>query len=823
MRVPSRSLALFSLLAGCQSSEAPAPSGTPGEVRRADLTLTPNTVSGTFKFTNMNAAFLTLLNDQKMISYLVNAVTAKGDLSASTPLIATANPLGFSYTLSVPAQTMPGDMTGVHYKFGLSGYFDRRVAGRDLATGQVVIASLPDLFVPFPTGMGGVTQNFNTCMGALRLRFRTMGPMDCSMPKADPVSSGAFGYASQSYMLGGANEYYLILPDGTNFKDNILWSTGKSAAYDPNNLGMSPGDLINFVQAENYTAKCDVIQDLCLTLADVGTLGTVTEPLSIDGVGSIQAATLLANGGSVTEGALRTNRRSPGEAPVADPTMWYKLPNLPPGGYPLGMSGTFGTGQAAFTYFNMAVSNLTVDPKQPQPQSFPKGGAYPFVTNPAHWTGSLTLRDDFNELSTLAVPAFKMDGTVDDLFASVSYISVGGAGTISRQALPGTFDAGTHMLKATYDERVPLPYNEPVAISQLPGTGALGLFFATPDHPGGTDTAFRKGSLTLNRDHTPQTLGPGQSFTLDHEYCMSRVHVAYHLGSDFLVNPTAQATGAFHGTDGFGNKNDYEAVGAFSGIPYATDQSMWPKLKSTDGTVTFALPEGAYQLTPGATVINEFGTGSVASFPQIPLTLGCAQDVTVASGVSVSLSNLPACVADPKVAISGTVNAMGRLAKVYYTVNGGAEVDICNGTCGASPYMYTANVDLTADKSACDFDIRVYAVPVDANTPAFAEQRLRYNDPNDGILCAQTCNTETVPITSCGASACPGPDGGTDSGPGLPDGGGADGGPRFIGGCSATATGGGPVSGAAGLGLSLCLLLMRRRRPARARRSTDSY
>ncbi len=815
MHVASRSLGVALLLAACQAPETSAPPSSIAEVRRADLTLTPNTVQGHFQFTNKNAAFLTLLATQRLISFQVNAVNAKGDLSASTPFTATADPLKFDYSLSVPAQSMPGDMTGVHYKFGITGFFYRVQGGRAVASGQVGVAGLADLFVPFPTVMGPVKQDFNTCMGALRVRFRAGGPPDCSMAKPDPVSSGSFGSSGASYMLGGANEYYLILADGTHFKDTLTWTTGKSAAYDPNNIAVSPGDLINFLQPEDYTARCDVIDDLCVQLADPGALATITEPLSIDGVGPIQSATLLVNGGSPTAGALRTNRRAPGEAPVADPSKWYKLPNLPKGVYPLGINGTFGAGKDQFTVFTMALSGLIVDPKLPQPQTFQKGASYLFVTNPAHWKGTLTLRDDFNELLSLRFPTFNGDGTVSDIsFAGVSYVQAGGPGTFSYQSLPGSFNAGTHLLKAAYDERLPLPYNEPVALSQLPGSGGLGLLFETPDHPGDTDPAFRKGRLLLNRDHTPQVLGPGQSFTLDHEYCMSRVHIAYHLNSgDSLVNPTAQVIGAFHGMDGFGNKNDYAASGNFSGTPYSADQAKWPALKAADGNVIFALPEGTYQVTPGATVISDVAIGSVANFPQIPLSVGCAQDVTVASGVSISLSNLPACVADPKVPISGTVNSMGRLLRVYYVVNGGAEMNICNGDCGSSPYAYTANIDLSADKSACDFDVRVYAVPVDANQPAFAEQHVRYNDPHDGVLCRQTCNTEQVPVTSCGDMSCPGPDGSM-----VPDGG-PDGGLRFIGGCSA-AHGGGAAGTPWGILVlfflsSIAFIPWRRRRPSR--------
>jgi hypothetical protein len=179
------------------------------------------------------------------------------------------------------------------------------------------------------------------------------------------------------------------------------------------------------------------------------------------------------------------------------------------------------------------------------------------------------------------------------------------------------------------------------------------------------------------------------------------------------------------------------------------------------GQVTMALPQGAYQIQPGATVVLPDGTQSTATFQPIQLSLGCGQRVSLVPGLAVSLDQLPGCAGAAAVVISGQVQSGGLdVDHVWYQVNGGAPVDICSSGCGADPTF-----SVTAPLAACTNSIQVFASSPYVNGVASTTDQITWDDPSDGQVCGDGscgCRDGRCPHDKCaigaalgsGSSAC---------------------------------------------------------------------
>ncbi len=247
-----------------------------------------------------------------------------------------------------------------------------------------------------------------------------------------------------------------------------------------------------------------------------------------------------------------------------------------------------------------------------------------------------------------------------------------------------------------------------------------------PDNPNGFPNPQRS-LLTITDNLAPTfSMGPGVRQRQDFKYCFGEVTMNFSTsdGSNFY-NPEAKVTGQFTGSNFLNQNADYWVDGDFFGTPKNASN------EASAGQVSLTLPEGTYIITPTVQ------TGNPPSTTQFVKTtvdkLGCGQRRGVGK-IAVSVDKLPQCApASGQIDINGTVNTAGNIivSRIYYTVNGGPEIDICSSDCGDDP-TYTEPVSVVNGNNT----ITVFATSAsNIEPPAFATDQIEFGTPQCDVAC----------------------------------------------------------------------------------------
>lgn len=189
--------------------------------------------------------------------------------------------------------------------------------------------------------------------------------------------------------------------------------------------------------------------------------------------------------------------------------------------------------------------------------------------------------------------------------------------------------------------------------------------------------------------------GPGDRNQQDFKYCFGNVDLNLSVNSgniaDTIFRPNVSVSGQFIGANFMQQTANYQVNGIFNGTPVDQINS------SQTALVSLTLPEGnGYEITPTVQSFDSAsGRVSITQFVRTTFDLGCGQRINLVPGLSVSVNPLPQCApASGLVDISGSVKSSGEIVnRIYYTLNGGPEIDICPSNCGTDPsFTTTASV-----------------------------------------------------------------------------------------------------------------------------------
>ncbi|MDI1480211.1 hypothetical protein [Polyangium sp. y55x31] len=708
----------------------------------ADVILEPNVIKGQARFSNSNPSVVALLQQLGMSSARVTAVSTSptGYTSNTNALLGTT--IARDFELS--AESGAGGPSGVTYQLGATGYL--YAAAGYTASGQYWFQPEPGVVLqPLAQQPGGTTADIVDCIGLVHVRWG-LDPQ-CQNPFTIGSGSILTSFSSSNFM--NTSEHYILQLGDSSESKPLSITTGN----DPTQ------NTITFSVQLDLHPKCDDIQEICIDMSKYldggGALGSLEGPFDV--LGEVEQDQTFINAFNGPSGNQRYGYFSPPEMPVASPATWWTLPNMVPGDYEGYAQGLVRTGRLAthLTTPRMGPGRpagpMTVQSGVSSDLQQNVGGQlrYPFVMKPARFAGKILLADPFvaanvGAYSSLSALRFSADPPYSSQYPWGTTLRALDVDTYTGQSttsFEGSFDPASGALASLYDQLVVNTYDIHTRWIQ----SGLMLDFYDP-------STQREGFLMMQRDSTDHLLAPGDVLPIDHAYCFNEVELPYSIATGLLFDPYAMVTGSFNGTDWQGNATTYTVQGTFQG---------WPKTEANaaaNGMVRLALPQGAYTIQPGSNVKSASGAISTATFAATQLELGCGQRVTVSPGLSVS-AQLPLCAASATPDIVGAVASSGvPVDRIWYTVNGGPEIDICSANCGADT-QFSAPVSLVA----CGNTIQVFASA--GGQTASVTTQTTWEDPNDGVDCEGSCEPpppsgETCATVNVEPLACEGGEGG---------------------------------------------------------------
>jgi len=221
---------------------------------------------------------------------------------------------------------------------------------------------------------------------------------------------------------------------------------------------------------------------------------------------------------------------------------------------------------------------------------------------------------------------------------------------------------------------------------------------ATPEVP----TSYQVSNVRVLDNTLPEVdIVPGTTLEVDFAQCYSQVNLGFLSTGVPFYNPRLSANGTFVGDDFQMNPVDYQVhVSTANGTPVSLDDA------DITGLVVMALPQGSYTFKPWITSLNPGGGTSTTQLPEVVLDVGCGQIIDFNSAVQVNLDSLPDCSEDELLTVTGDVTGGSEIARVYYTLNGGPEVDICVDCTPGD----LADISFDVDLDECDNEIELTAV-----------------------------------------------------------------------------------------------------------------
>lgn len=671
--------------------------------RAQSVVVAPNTISGTLSFGNTNPDVVAIESSDSALIFVevAAASTNPTGYQSSTSGPTTGSPTSVPYSLNAEGS---GGVGQVDYQVNASIYYGKP----DFSSfGNYFYPTRHTTLRPVDQQPQGAHLDFSEVMTVHRIRFGT--DATCAVPVQ--VSSGYITLATPAIVdqmsFNATSEVHYLMPNDVTGPFVVpLHATLGNDTY---------SNTFTLSFQIDVSPAGDTIVDHCIPMpsqdgAGTGSLGTFATPVSLPGhtIGSMAYSGSHADGANGRNGFAYTS-------PIS-------LINLLPGDWrvnlvrinadrpPTGLQLQVGTiGPLSITGGSISDGSMTFDGVPVLPYQF----------NPHVISGSIRLYDDYlhshpGAFSTLATLDFSPNGSGhswENLLNESGAIYLNGEGS-SMQALlgwTGVFNPVTAEMSATYSMPVPVPYNRPMS---LPGRPSLQLLFASAPNfyntlsnglGGATDPAtFRLGHLAFGSTQPDEVLQPGVSSSADWALCFSDVTVQLSSTTAQFINPTidVQTSQPHAGLDLNGQPLSYNANGSFTGMPFVGNgqsAAVRSAMRSSSGQVGLALAPGSWSLTPRATFVNSDGTTSNSNFTPIPLNIqSCGQRLVLVPGLNVSIDAPAACVPPTAgaltVPLTGSIHATNTNAdRVWYTVNNGPEIDICNGNCGAT---YSVNASL---------------------------------------------------------------------------------------------------------------------------------
>lgn len=683
------------------------------------MELTTNSLRGTVRYTNQNPEILALFETDPWRSAFVQAdSSAPRGYQAATSSVTFAS--GREYTFEMLVEAGAGGEAGV--KYSVSAYRGPRYSSTNLTVANVIVRSRS--LQPEPTQV-----TIERCMGVLRF----VGGTDTTCQQRVPLSGLDSPGTLATYPREGT--YLGYFPGGTTWSGTLTYAMSTASGW------------LTATRDFNVPVTCDEIVTICLPQPPPPApppplvQGTLTGPWQVQGETAVGQQLTLSGGPQSVTLSLYDSTPS---APVSDPSSWWMTPSAPEGtGYRLWTTAFLRSGRDSMVAWTPYLKDLSVVGNQATPVTRVVDGEtrHAFVMQPSYFHGSIRLVDPYvtqhpGARSSLASLLFSDrdsngDGHPDCLSCATSLQAVSDANTLGGAAslFRGSFNASTGQLSSAYEQALLSPYNLPTR--WLQNNLRLSFFSITGD---AEPSHHRSGSLYLQQRLNAATLGPGERFRVDHEYCFNEVLLEYWTSQGRLFNPHVQVSGDFQGPDWRGTVQSYVGSGGFQGTPtqLATAQPR--------GSVYLALPQGLFSLQPLAFMVNAAGQVNTANFAPISLQLGCGQRLKIVPPLTVSVDPVPGCAQSSTVPVSGTVrSAPSTVDRVWYRLNGGPEVTLCTN-CGVNPAF-----SFTVPLQSCGNSVEVFAFTEGMPEPSTGFQQLVWDDPADGPSCAGGCVTSPPP------------------------------------------------------------------------------
>jgi choice-of-anchor A domain-containing protein len=685
------------------------------------VVLSPNVIQGVIRFDNSDPAVLAILHSEGISQLDLQAQSPSG-YSASANGLTPVNELGGPYQLSAEASGGVGSVTySVSASVAVNGGARNGTSG--LGNGIYKFQPRTTTLEPTTVQPDGVTLDFTETVGVVRIRFGTDSTCAVPVPIHHAVvkTDQGLNYLNASGQPGYALGYYLM-PGGMSLAATVDTFVGTNETW----------DTIAFSTQVQFHAGPDAFQDVCIPIpsGDSGSLGAIATPFQVFGHTLLpQTSYIRAEYGP--QGNTRITYNSQGTVPEDQPSTWLRLPNMVPGDYSLLGEGLLDQGDTQVAFISRSgapssnkttvIAGQTVDAKQ----SFANGEHYPFVSHPAHFRGNVLLYDRYAEdhpaaLSSLSSLAFHTQWPDPTKPGGTHAGPAGGTSLLTtsldnrenaRTSFSGRFQAAQGRLDSPYSLPAVAAYDQPrdwvvprldlhfVSESQTLREGELlethhnydfMYYNAHPDlaHP----ETYRQGWLTLTQEGPAVPLTPGTDATQDHHYCFNEVQLRYTSSQGTFVNPVANVTGAFSGTDFEGNTVHYTARGTSYGTPavgYRQPQTVFLAGRTTEGRVAFTLPQGTWHVSPGADFVNADGTISSGNFTGLDLTVGCGQRLEPVPGLAVSIQVEATCPSGNAAAVTGSVaSADAPIDHLWYTLDEQL-FELCTSDC---PKDFSFNV-----------------------------------------------------------------------------------------------------------------------------------
>ena len=730
--------------------------------------LNPNTISGTVRFSNANAAILNLLKPpgnegMSNVVVLANSIPPSPPISAYSDYLPATNRTVTSYQMTVDSAN-PGIAYAVSPYAVMQGdqyvyYFGGKTSA------PVVIGSTPPPL------------DFTECVGVVTVQFVTSGgtPVPVDGGKIIAYSLPDNNYTGvRSVIPAGSTQQRIYLRGGATHHLDITIHRGTNFYT----------DRIESFLGTNVSVTCDAFTNVKMVIPSSGTLARIVGNVDLVGEFELTAmanpyydypnySTVIANFGPFANqrwGAL------PGMNFTTPSSGAYTLSNVVPStldplsvGYAVNAQMLIRTNRMIQVFLTPGLG-WGANPPLPVTAGASLDLTNLFVINPGHLRGSVLLKgpaeslgqssllrgvlhagdDDANgdgipdSLGTYGIYWTTVQAIgVDRLASGATFTAANGDGYGD---FPGSFNPVTSAYEGQYDLALGGLKSEPSIWKQKYFNLTLSSGTVTNDND------YFYNVFYVSEDSTNDVeIVAGQPTIHDVAYCLSEVKVVFRTTSGTFYSPTIHSSsGSFTGTDFLGRDANYTVnAQAMYGTPLSSATA------SNIGQVVMYLPQGTYQLNPSVTPSGNAQTG----LQPLDVTVGCGQRITFEPCLQLSL-NAPDCTNSHTVHVTGHVRSCGNnVATISYTLNGGPVQTLCNN-CGADP-SFAFNINLAGE---CTNNILIVTATDGSGGVSSVTTAIHYDGtppviqcPADIVTSACDTNGGAVNFTVTATDNCSGP------------------------------------------------------------------
>ena len=244
-----------------------------------------------------------------------------------------------------------------------------------------------------------------------------------------------------------------------------------------------------------------------------------------------------------------------------------------------------------------------------------------------------------------------------------------------RRAFSGSYDSNLAELRGGVDLAAVHVYNDDAVWE-----GWYTRYVFTDQSSPSIPESYLSTAMWLRDDLAgPIITSPGQTTRQrDIHTCFGEVQLDYISRHGTFYQPALTGTGNFEGMDFTGAVSDDHI---YQLTAYGTPRYI--SEASDEGLVRTCLPQGLYNLTPSIIALNPSGGTSNQTLENIELEVQCRQVVRIRSDLQLALEEVPRCVADPEITLSGSVNGTFEIDSIVAEVDGDASTGCTD--CGTNP------------------------------------------------------------------------------------------------------------------------------------------